>query len=283
MNKRTIGIVGQGFVGSSIKTGFENQFNVETYDIIPEKSTTHSVEELAEKTRTIFVAVPTPMKKDGSCDTSIIENVLTDLNRVCEKHNVVIKSTIPPDKAERFEKKFSHLNLVGNPEFLTERNAVQDFLNQDRIILGGRLLGSVAEIYRERFPSVPIYKTDIKTAFMVKYATNAFLAVKLSLANEYYEICEKLNVDYNRMIMMAKLDNRLGDTFWNVPSHITGKRFWGGHCLPKDLKSLMFLSRQLNVEPFTMAGAWDTNLKQPEEDRDWEQMKGRAVSEDYKK
>ena len=275
--KKTIGIIGHGFIGQSLIVGFKDHFAVRVYDIIPEKRDVESIEELVKLTDIIFVAVPTPMFiEDGQCDVRILEGILSKLNKICEKHSIIIKSTIPPNVAEEFEKKFKHLNIVANPEFLTERNAINDFLNQDRIILGGKLLGSVVEIYKEAFPNVPIFKTNLRTAFMVKYATNIYLAVKLSLANEFYEICEKLNISYDEMIGMTTLDKRIEKEYWKVPYN--GKKFWAGHCWPKDLNSLMFLARQLDVETNTMEGAWKTNLQQPEEDIDWLKMDGRAIS-----
>ena len=130
-----IGIIGQGFVGNAVYQKFRKYYNVLTYDIISEKGNS-TFDKLERTCRTIFVCLPTPMNSDGSCNVSIIEEVLEKLNYK-GFHEVVIKSTIPPGTTERWNEKFLDLQIVFNPEFLTERNAVEDYNNQNRIILGG--------------------------------------------------------------------------------------------------------------------------------------------------
>lgn len=276
MNKK-IGIIGAGFVGNSLYEGFKNKFDILIYDIDESKRNIESIEELICKVKTVFVCVPTPMKlKTGECDTSIVESVLKELNKNETKINAIIKSTTPPDKIEKFEKEFSHLNLIANPEFLTEVNAVKDFLEQDRIILGGKKLKAVSKIYKKVFPNVPIYKTDIKTAMMMKYMTNCFLATKVSFANEMYQICQKLDIKYNEVKDLVLLDKRIGKTHLNCPG-LNNKFGWGGSCFPKDLNSLMFLEKENDIDTKVLKGAWEKNIEvRPE--KDWERLKGRAVS-----
>lgn len=277
--KKSISICGAGFVGGAIKNYFSklNNFNVYIYDLVPEKRNVESLEELVKKSKIIFVCLPTPTFFDnGEQDISIVEAVLSKLDKICEKHTIILKSTTLPNNLENFDKKYKHLNLIYSPEFLTEANANNDFENQDRIILGGKLFGSAVELFKEAFPNVPIYKTDLKTASLLKYMTNAFLATKVSFANEMYQLCSKAGVKYDDVKNLLLLDNRIGKSHLNVPHE--GKFFFRGHCLCKDLKSLMFLAKEFGVETNTMAGVWKTNIQQPEEDMDWLKMEGRASS-----
>ena len=110
---------------------------------------------------------------------------------------------------------------------------------------------------------------------MVKYLTNCFLATKVSFANEMYQICKKLNLDYDKVIEYSTLDSRLGNSHWNVPGH-DGDFGYGGHCFPKDMNALLFLTKKLNSINNVLEAAIKTNdiLRK---NRDWEKMKGRAV------
>lgn len=274
----TIGIVGQGFVGSSVKAGLEYYFKIETYDVIKEKSTVSNIEELFNKSEIIFVCLPTPMKSSGECDTSIIEPVFTQLNSLGEKI-VILKSTVPPGTCERLNEKNKNLKIVFNPEFLREVSAVDDFINQDRIVLGGNTesVNTVEQMFRVPFPLVEMLKTDTKTAEMVKYVTNCFLATKVSFANEIFDICQKTDIDYSEMIEIVKWDKRVGNSHWTVPGP-DGDRGYGGHCFPKDMKALVYHASTVGI----YAKLIDTAIRVNDsvrKNRDWENMKGRAVSE----
>lgn len=243
-----------------------------------------------------FVAVPTPMLPDGSADTSIVESVLDDLasqprsKKSCRI--AVIKSTCPPGTTEAWNKKYAStpLRVIFNPEFLTEANAVDDFRNQDRIVLGGPrpYINVVKQVFEAAFPQVQIVKTSSTTAEMVKYVTNVHLAVKVSLANEFCQICEALDangldIDYDKVMAYATLDKRLGTSHWKVPgpmpSDDTGEYVKGfaGSCFIKDLNALMSVATNLGIDPKVMTGAWQKNLEvRPQ--RDWEKLVGRAIT-----
>jgi UDPglucose 6-dehydrogenase len=284
----TIGIVGQGFVGGALNEGMKHAFNIETYDkFVSEKSTCNSLESLVEKADVIFVCLPTPMRKDGSCDLRIVERAILDIDQICSENEYlgkisVIKSTIPPGTTESLNNKVKYIQVVFNPEFLTEANAVDDFKNQTRIIVGGPRPGSsvVKNVFRKAFKQTPIIKTGSNTAEMVKYFTNCFLSTKVSFCNEIKQICDPLGIDYDKIVEYALYDNRLGKSHWSVPGP-DGSMGFGGHCFPKDLNALMYVARSLGVDPMVMAGVWDKNLEvRTDAARDWEKMSGRAVSED---
>ena len=218
-----LGLIGQGFVGSAVKEVMSNYYEVNTYDLEPHKCNCSTLRELVNISDVIFVCVPTPMKKDGSCDTSIVETVVNDINETvnCNQDGkiVIIKSTVPPGPTNRLDKKYKHINVIFNPEFLTEANFVDDFKNQDRIIIGGKRphTTKVKQMYSIAFPQVHIIKTSSTIAETVKYMTNTFLATKVSFANEIHMICDKLNIDYDKVQEYATLDTRLGISHWAVP------------------------------------------------------------------
>jgi UDPglucose 6-dehydrogenase len=273
-----IGIIGQGFVGNAVYQKFKNYYDILTYDLDPAKSNS-SRETLIEKSNIIFTCLPTPMNIDGSCNISIVDSVLDEINKAAQqKKIVVIKSTIPPNTTAEFNKKYRNLDIVFNPEFLTERNAVSDYENQNRIILGGPrpATTTLKQIFSKVFPEVHIIKTDSTHAEMVKYLTNTFLSVKVSFANEIYQTCQALDIDYDKVVEYATLDERLGNSHWSVPDP-DGDLGFGGHCFPKDLSALIHLTNQYQTLNNVLRATMETN-NMVRTDRDWETMKGRAVT-----
>jgi len=276
-----VGIVGQGFVGTAVREGLKQHYDINTYDKNPKLRTCETLHELVNTNDFIFVCVPTPMKKDGSCDLSIVEGVVKDINETINVGQdgkiVIIKSTIPPGTTEMLDKKYEHISVVFNPEFLTEANFIEDFKNQDRIIIGGIRPAStkVRQLFYKAFPNAHIIKTSSTIAEMVKYTTNCFLSTKVSFANEMKQICDKIDVDYDKVIEYATYDERLGKSHWSVPGP-DGHYGFGGSCFPKDINALIRFSNNLGLWLHTLMGAWHTNCDvRPEED--WKELKGRAV------
>ena len=273
-----IGIIGQGFVGNAVYQKFKNYFDILTYDIDETKcnSDFHYIKKGCD---TIFLCLPTPMYEDGTCNTSIVEIMLSQINGYGpnKSYDIVIKSTIPPGTTEEWNERFEKLNIVFNPEFLTEANAVSDYENQNRIILGGPRPATtrLKRIFTKVFPKAHIIKTGSRHAEMVKYVTNAFLATKVSFANEMYQICQALDIDYDKVIEYAQHDDRLGYSHWSVPGP-DGDFGYGGHCFPKDLDAILSLCRDLNINTNVLKATKATN-NEVRNDRDWERQKGRAV------
>ncbi len=280
-----IGIIGQGFVGTAVNEGLKKYYKIETFDLIEKKSTCKSIQELVNKTDAIFICLPTPMKGNGECYLGFVEDVLEELNKACMapdsygyiNKNVAIKSTIPPGTTEKYNKKYKALKISFNPEFLTEANSIEDFKNQNRIIIGGPRPSSTAfkRIYAKAFPKVPIVKTGSTIAEMVKYFTNCFLATKVSFANEMYEICSELKIDYDKVTEYAIYDERLGNSHLNVPGP-DGDFGYGGHCFPKDVKALINVAQDLLIEPHMLIATNEKN-NEVRTNRDWEKQEGRAV------
>ena len=274
--KNKIGIVGQGFVGTAVREGLKQYFQIETFDIVKE-CTCISLEQLSEKSDVIFVCLPTPMEKNGTCHLDIVENTLSTLETIGKCKTIIVKSTIPPGTTEKWNKKYKHIQIVFNPEFLTEANSIEDFKNQNRIIIGGPRPATtkVRRIFQKAFPKVKIIKTGSNTAEMVKYLTNSFLATKVSFANEMYQICDEVGIDYDKVIEYAMHDERLGYSHWSVPGP-DGDYGYGGHCFPKDVRALIRLACDFGLSP-KMLQATDNKNNDVRKNRDWEQQKGRAI------
>lgn len=273
----TMGIVGLGYVGTAVLRGMEKVFTVETYDKFKD-STCEDIRELCEKTKIIFICVPTPMRNNGSCDVGIVEGVVREIDDISDGHTIVIKSTVPPTTTETLNKKYSNVSIVFSPEFLTEANYIDDFISSSRIIIGGprKAATIIKNIFLKRFPKKKIIKTGSTYAEMVKYLTNTFLATKVSFANEIKNICDQVDVDYDKVVEYARHDDRLGETHWSVPGP-DGKLGFGGSCFPKDINALIHFSKEIGIEPTVLSAVWEQNLAlRPE--RDWEALVGRAVT-----
>ena len=280
---KNIGIIGNGFVGSAVEFGFSAQTNcdavVRVYDKNPVKSV-HTLNETVNKSDFIFVSVPTPSNDDGSMNVNILESALMDIQRVNKKKNIIlIRSTILPGTTTKLQKKFKKLNLVFNPEFLTERSAKFDFINQSRFILGGRkrITARVAELSRWRFgDSISIIETNFETAELIKYMNNCYFATKVSFMNEMKLIADKSNVDWDLAVDGFVRDGRIGHSHLAVPGP-DGRMGFGGSCFPKDIQAMIHFGKNLDVDMNTLLGVWATNL-QVRPEKDWEDLKGRAVT-----
>jgi len=281
-----IGIIGQGFVGSAVREGMKQYFDIVTYDKDPSKhNTVDSIQKVINNTDLTFLCVPTPMKKSGQCDLTILESALNEIEQSVNISNkkeyiVIIKSTVPPGTTEELNKTYTKLSIIFNPEFLTEANAVDDYKNQNRIIIGGERPGTtkVKQMFAKAFPKVPIIKTSSTIAETIKYVTNTFLATKVSFANEIYQICQGLDIDYDKVVEYARYDTRLGNSHWSVPGP-DGDFGYGGHCFPKDIAALQYLAKNMNIDTTMLDATINKNTK-VRTDLDWIKQIGRAVSED---
>tara|TARA_R110001632_G_C11331478_1_gene416576 strand:+ start:1145 stop:1975 length:831 start_codon:yes stop_codon:yes gene_type:complete len=271
-----IGIIGNGFVGNSIAFGFSPTHEIKVHDKDPKRNL-NTIEEVLE-CDFIFVAVPTPMNEDGSISLKVVEKALQEISDKNIINNIVIlKSTMVPGSTDGFIKQFPKLNIVFNPEFLTERTAKLDFLTQARIILGGNktLTNHVAKLFKERFMHTYIIETDTITAEMVKYMNNVFFATKVSIMNEMKMMCDAIGANWNEALKGFAADQRIGDSHLHVPGP-DGKMGFGGSCFPKDINAFISYANELNIKIPTIEGAWETNLNvRPE--KDWEKLEGRAV------
>ena len=285
MNNK-VGIIGCGFVGSSLREGLKDSNEINVFDKYnTELSTVSNLQELVDVSDIIFVCLPTPMKKTGECDTTLVEETVHSVAGMSgdTRKVVVIKSTVPPGTTKRLQQSTKgSCSVIFNPEFLTEANHIEDFKNQKRIILGGdgckEALTQVKSMYMKQFPTVPYVLCGSLEAELTKYFCNCFLATKVSFANEMKQFCDALGADYERVVESSVYDDRVGKSHLAVPGP-DGRRGFGGSCFPKDVNALIFSMKKEGIDPILLSSVWQKNLEvRPE--KDWEELKGRAVTDD---
>lgn len=278
----TVGVVGYGYVGKAVEYGFKPNNIVLVHDRF---LSSLPLSKVVAKSQIIFVCVPTPMDRAyQKIDLSIVGRVMGDIVRLAKKFKkrpiIVIKSTVIPGTTRKLGEKFKYKEIAFNPEFLTEANYLDDFVNADRIIVGGDVdwvRQRVVDLYRESFPKTKIFQTDPVTAEMVKYMANTFFATKVLFANEMYDLCEKLGIKYEEVKRMVVADKRIYDSHLDI----TTQRGFGGKCFPKDTVALLGLAREMSVDLSVLETAWKKNLK-IRKVRDWEEIAG-AVSKERRK
>jgi len=183
------------------------------------------------------------------------------------KDNVfLLRSTVTPGTTRRVQADCPKLRVVFNPEFLTEKSAKFDFINQSRFVLGGQQkkldyhVGRVEGLLRWRFgKSVPIIRTDYETAEFTKYMNNCYFATKISFLNEMNQIAAECGVDWEAAVEGFARDGRVGHSHLSVPGP-DGKYGFGGSCFPKDIQAMISFAKTLGNEPSVLEGAWSKNL-----------------------
>ncbi len=269
-----IGIIGYGFVGQAVAFGFdktsERKDKIVYYDRFKEST---PLEQSIAQSEFIFVCLPTPMKKDESgIDLSIMKQMMPEITKYTDGTDkiIIIKSTATPGTTARLEKQFPNSKFCFNPEFLTEANFLEDFVNAERTVIGTNndlVSRRVAVIYRQRFPNTTIFQTDPTTAEAVKYYANAFLSLKVTFANFFYDYCQKIGIKYEEVKKMGAFDHRIGDYHLEV----TTNRGFGGKCFPKDLVAIMGEFKKADVDYSLLETMWEYN-KKIRKVHDWEEI-----------
>lgn len=258
-----IGIIGLGMVGEPIrrwfeeKRGFKRGTDLFCYDTDPKKGYYDDI----NKAHVIFVAVPTPPNSDGSCNISVVENVVASIRG---DKIVVIKSTVPPGTTEDLQKKFPQHKFLFNPEFLTESQAWEDFLKPVRQIVGYTekskdavftVLNLLPMSYYQSPSILSTYEFRDHTATdaeIIKYYSNVSGAITVAVANIFYDVCEglkslELDVNYERVRDAIGADPRIGPA-WKDVNH-GSYRGYGGFCFPKDLNGFRIFIGELGQKP----------------------------------
>jgi len=276
-----IGIIGYGICGLAVETGLQTISDIYIYD---KYKSSDSLATVISESNIWFICLPTPMSDDGSCDTSIVDSVCTKIGYLAKDKKgpklLVIKSTVPPGTTDRIAKE-TGLSVVFNPEFLTEKNFIQDFLEQDRIIYGASsqaIFSDVVLIVKlysdfaktQAKPAIVFETSSSTVAEMTKYMTNCFLATKLSFFNEMYEICQATGLEYDEVVEMFLLDGRIGKSHYKVPGS-DGQRGFSLSCLPKDLNAMIAFAEGVGVDPMMLQTAWTKNLL-VRDNHDWENL-----------
>jgi UDPglucose 6-dehydrogenase len=237
MKNPKIAIVGLGMVGGALAKVFKDPI---VYD--PPKGMC-SVEEL-NKADIVFIAVPTPTNHNGKCDTILVE---ASVSLLTGSKIVVIKSTVVPGTTQKLQDKYPQHKFLFNPEFLTEETADQDIKYPDRQIVGyTKQSYSVAGDIMMMLPLAPNEMIMPSTeAEMIKYFANCWFATKVIYANQMYDLCQKLGINYDLVKEGSAYDKRIGRSHLEI--FHKGSRGYGGKCLPKDVKAIIGLSNSVGA------------------------------------
>ncbi len=287
-----LGVVGAGYVGLTTASAFADLgYRVICYDSDKNKiellrrGKSHiyepGIEELIQKnygktlffsdnpaevyseSDVIFVCVGTPSLPDGRPDLSYIEACAIEISKYLNGYKLIVeKSTVPIRTAEWIERTIKLYNpsadfdIASNPEFLREGTAIRDFFKPDRIVIGvssERAKKILLEIYNEKDFVCPKVVTDVKTAEVIKHASNSFLALKISYINMIADFCEKVGVDVDKVAEGIGLDKRIGTAFLKAGIG------WGGSCFPKDVKAFIKMGEEVQVDFSLLKVAHDIN------------------------
>jgi len=231
-------------VGGSLERYFKKFKNIEPF--VYDKGKNLGSPKDVNKAEVVFVCVPTPFDKEKhSFDISCLEDAFSNIEG---EKVVVIKSTALPGTAEYFQKKYPQHKVLNNPEFLTELTADQDMNYPDRQIVGyTKKSFDVAGDILQILPLAPFSRIiPVTEAELVKYFGNTWFSMKVIFANQMYDLCQKLGVDYDRIKESSAADKRVGRTHLDVWHK--GKRGYAGKCLPKDTKALIRFAEQNGID-----------------------------------
>ena len=251
-----IGIIGNGFVGNAVYQNFRDKVSTKVYDVDKNRSL-NTLDEVLNQ-NFVFVCLPTPMTGDGSCDTTILNDFFDSLPNLENEETIfVIKSTVPVGTTSRLALKH---RVIHNPEFLTARNAVNDFANADRNIIGGdrELAEKFGEMFFLNFRNIPSMIVSSDESEAIKYFSNTFLAYKVAYFNKMYDFCQTLGLDYDKVARGVSADPRIGTSHTKVPG-IDSDRGFGGTCFPKDLNSLIVQMESAGVNADMLKEVWKYN------------------------
>ena len=243
-----IGIIGSGFVGSAVAHAHQHD-----EVLINDPKHPHSTP-LTGFTNcdAIFVCVPSPSTEDGHCDSTILEDVLKQLLfvNISTQIPIISKVTAPPSVYERLQKQYP--NLVHAPEFLTAKHALFEYKFGKLCVVGGNKEWStkaakviLAGMVDVRHDSVLF--VDIKTASLYKYLMNSYLAMKVTFMNDFQELAQSQDIDWNAIQTIVRSDDRIGNTHLSVPGN-NGEYGWGGGCFPKDVAAIIMEAIDTNID-----------------------------------
>ena len=272
----SIGIIGAGTVGQALIDAFEGRARILVND--PKLGTTSvPIPMIAANCETIFVAVPTPLDATGDADTSAFESVIEELNSTVgdtfssskDYPVICVKSAIPPDIVAKATRKWPSMRIVVSPEFLREASAREDMLNMVSLVLGGDPTSCevIASLFKNHSNVVgpmrlSVLPDAIGAAFL-KYQENAFLAMKVSFMNEFFDAFSRSGslTSWNQLQTAFHQDHeRMGSTHWSVPGP-DGMRGWGGRCLPKDVSAFQKYAARLGTATPLLGAIWNRNIE----------------------
>lgn len=276
-----IGIIGNGFVGKATFQLKCDKIDIIAYDINPEQCIPKGtcLQDL-NNCEIVFISVPTPMMANGSCYLDIIETVFQNLKVIQYNGLIILRSTVPPGTSD-------NLKCCFMPEFLTEKNYLNDFINNKKWIFGiyndddnnkkeilTKLINLAHAHKKIKYNEVVFMKNN--EAEMVKMFRNVFLATKVSICNEFAQYCRIKNINYENVRLVATEDDRIGMSHSKVPGP-DGKCGFGGTCFPKDINSFCYEMKKEQMTPYIIEAVINRNNIVDRPTHDWEENIGRAV------
>lgn len=265
-NKVQINLIGYGFIGSAIGNLCENnEISYNVHDLDKKYGNFNYFNNLKElvdysekrnKINYYIIAVPTPSNSDGTCNTLIVESILKNLNDFITEENsiILIKSTLVPLTLDRVILEYPKLNIILCPEFLRELYAKEDMYNADFVLLGinekfNKYTNDIKDLFKIMYkhnPNITFYIKTPPECELFKYTLNNFLGLKVWYFNKIYDICEKMNINYESFKELFQLDTRLGIYGTHVP--YTHGRGFSGECIYKDTKGMMKFQESIDID-----------------------------------
>lgn len=238
-----IGIIGLGIVGTANKRGFEKLGHCVLEHDTKYQTTINNILD----SKIVFLCLPTPSTEDGECDTSIIEDTIQELDSLNYQGIVAIRSTTVPGFTQQMINRYSSLTICFVPEFLRERCAVDDFINNHNLLAVGTDDTWVYNVVVKAHGNLPknIKQLTPTEAEILKYYNNVYASLRITFANVMYEVCEKLNCDYKVIKDTYLKTEKSTGLYLDVSENLRG---YGGMCLPKDTKALALLIKKLNLD-----------------------------------
>lgn len=221
---------------------------------------TTDLTEAVKKSDIIFLTVGTPSKESGEVDLSYLYQAIDNIGKHINHLTIIVtRSTVPPGTTRKLKdiiNKYPNkeFEVASNPEFLSQNSAIKDFMNPYRIVVGtdSQVTREIMDCLYKDFDCPKVF-TDLESAEMIKYASNAFLATKISYVSEISKICDKVGADVFEVVKGMKLDPRIGDKYWRI-----GIGF-GGSCLPKDTLGLYHIAEANDCHPYLLKAVTDVN------------------------
>lgn len=282
-----IGIIGNGFVGKATSILECKDVELIIYDIVPEicKPLGTTLYDIC-KCDLVFISVPTPMNKNGSCHLDILKNVVSSIRKVQHELNIsdlliVNRCTVPIGTSDELKCNFM-------PEFLTEKNFKEDFINNPDWIFGlkqdetdilfKKKITQLINLSHKNncIKSNKVHFVNNKEAEMIKLFRNNFLSTKIAFCNEIYQFSKLCGMNYETIRELATRDPRIGQSHTSVPGH-DGNFGYGGTCFPKDTNNLLHQMKEKGMKSYLVKATVERNENVDRVEKDWKSSKGRAV------
>lgn len=268
-----IGVIGVGVVGGAVLKAFSEKFETIGYDVVGDYASESNHDKIVSEADICFICVPSPTVKFRQ-DLNFVNVALARLAHKGYKGVVALKSTVLPGSTSSL-KRISGLRLVHNPEFVTAARPFEDFMEQKAVLLGGDAADSlvVASTYRVVLPDaeIKIYHQPEYTE-IAKYMRNNYLALKLTFSNTYYDLCKKMNVDYNMVKEAMLSQGGIEQGHWKVPGP-DGGRGYSGMCLVKDTRAMATFMQEEMINGGIIAETEKYNQGVRPHDKDCHELK----------